>query len=169
MQPKIRMTEKVLVGAIFAAVGAFFLALGLPIGLLAFAGDPIGQAMFLMMFCGIGGLFLVMGLFFLRSEVKRRRNLQELVDHNQYVMADIVGVQAQNSGSGGRAYGYRVECHYRDPGTDAMHVYFSRVLNFDPTDMITSRQVRVYVDPYDENCFLVDVDAVLPEMKIHRD
>jgi len=60
-----------------------------------------------------------------------------------------------------------VECHYTDPFTGIAHVYFSRYLYTDVTDLLKSDVVPVYIDRMDDRVGFVDIDAVLPEIRVH--
>ena len=49
-----------------------------------------------------------------------------------------------------------------------MHVYRSRYLYTDVTKLLKDKKIPVYIDRYDENIGFVDIDAVLPEIRIHH-
>ena len=48
-----------------------------------------------------------------------------------------------------------------------VHVYRSRYLKSNVTKLLKSDTVPVYIDRYNENIGFVDIDAVLPEIRIH--
>ena len=59
-----------------------------------------------------------------------------------------------------------LECAYTDP-SGVVHVYRSRYLYTDISKLLKSDTVPVYIDRYNEDIGFVDVDAVLPEIRIH--
>ena len=61
-----------------------------------------------------------------------------------------------------------MECHYKNPDTGETHVFFSRYLYFDPSDMFTAKEVPVYLDRTNEKTAFVDIDAVLPKVVLHK-
>ena len=59
-----------------------------------------------------------------------------------------------------------VECAYTDP-SGIVHIYHSRYLYTDVTKLLTAKTVPVYIDRDNEDIGFVDIDAVLPEIRIH--
>ena len=62
---------------------------------------------------------------------------------------------------------FRIEAVRSDPN-GVVHVYRSRYLKTDVTKLLKSDTVPVYIDRYNENIGFVDIDAVLPEIRIHN-
>ena len=60
-----------------------------------------------------------------------------------------------------------IEAAWTDPN-GVVHVYRSRYLKTDVTKLLKSDTVPVYIDRYNENIGFVDIDAVLPEIRIHN-
>lgn len=165
---KFGWTEKGILGLIFSPLGAFFLLLGLLLYSAGAGTDPEDPMIFLCVFGGMGGAFLLTGLILLGVDIHRRNAMRRAVESGDYVLARIAGVQRRVNVNTGGTHPCAVECHYRNPDTGEVHVYFSRYLYFDPTDMFTSQEVPVYLDRMNEKIAFVDIDAVLPKVILHR-
>ena len=118
------------------------------------------------MFCGIGGLFLLLGLGFLVVDIRRRYLLRRAYNGGNCVEAKILGVVTQRNVN--MAYGQprMIEAAWTD-SNGVVHVYRSRYLKTDVTKLLKSDTVPVYIDRYNENIGFVDIDAILPEIRIH--
>ena len=169
MRRKMGWTVFGILGAVFAPMGFLFLTIGLAVGRSGNVhwkgnGDP---AVFTAVFCGIGGLFLLAGCCFLAVDLRRRYLLRRAYESGNCVDAQILGVVTQRNVN--MTYGppRMVEAAWTDPN-GVVHVYRSRYLKTDVTKLLKSTTVPVYIDRYDENIGFVDIDAVLPEIRIHR-
>ncbi len=161
-------TVKGILGMIFSPMGLLFLTLGVCLWHFKAGEDPQDPLIFLCVFGGIGAVFLLTGLGLLLAELYRRAQLRRAYEGGYYVMAKIAGVTAQNQVRVNGSSPLMLECHYRDPDTGVVHVYYSRYLYVDVTDMLQSDQVPVYIDRMNDRVGFVDVDAVLPKIEIHR-
>ncbi len=157
-----------IVGAIFAPIGLGFTLLGIALWVNRAGHRPKDYQMLCAVFGGMGILFLILGILFLSMDLRRRARMRRALEGGYYVMAKITGVHPQRNVSINGRHPYVVECCYTDPATGIAHVYFSRYLNMDVTDMLKSDEVPVYIDRMDEENGYVDIDAVLPEIRIHR-
>ena len=88
-----------IIGFIFAPIGFLFLTIGLAVGQSGSAhwkgsGDPIA---FTAVFCGIGGLFFLLGLGFLAVDIRRRYLQRRAYDGGNCVDAQILGVATQRN------------------------------------------------------------------------
>ena len=161
-------TVKGIVGMIFAPLGFFFLAMGLLFWHFRVGSKPEDPMIFLSVFGGGGAIFFAVGLGLLLSDIRRRTRMRRAYENGHYVMARITGVHEQrNVNMNGRSPTV-VECHYTDPDTGIVHVYHSRYLYTDLSDLLQSDQVPVYIDRMDDRVGFVDIDAVLPEIRVHR-
>ena len=150
-------------GSIFAVIGGIFVPVGwfVPqIPNVTIRGDG-GLPVFRGMFCGIGGLFLVMGLCFLLVDVRRRARLRRAYDMGNYVEAKILGMKEMKNIDVNGRHPNVIECAWTDAaGTE--HIYCSRAL-FREAWPLKSDTVPVYIDRDDENIGFVDIDAVIGE------
>ena len=165
---KFGWTEKGILGMIFSPLGAFFLLLGLVLYSAGAGHQPEDPMIFLSTFGGMGGAFLLTGLILLGVDIRRRNAMRRALDSGDYVLASIAGVQQRLNVNTGGSHPCVVECHYKNPDTGETHVFFSRYLYFDPSDMFTAREVPVYLDRTNEKIAFVDIDAVLPKVVMHK-
>ena len=169
------------VGGILTAVGAGIAALGLAVLAVDSIDGRFGLegaifAGFLLIFVG-GGLALAFaGIRTFLKDKKRVDGLREAYESGRCVMADITNVLANTSSTPSsdnmftgvryREY-YLVECRYRDSETGVTHICHSPALYFDPTPLIVSKQVPVYVDRNDEKNIFVDIYKALAPVEVH--
>ena len=165
---KFGWTEKGIIGFIFTPMGAIFLTLGILLSYFKVGTDPEDPIIFLCVFGGMGAIFLIIGLILLFMDLRRRAALQRCVDGGYVVMAKIMGTRNQNNIRANGVSPYMVECHWKDTDTGETHVFYSRYLYFDPSDMITAEEVPVYLDRMDGKTAYVDIDAVLPRVVMHK-
>jgi len=168
MHKKMGWTVFGILGFVFAPMGLLFLMIGFLVGRDGYIhwrgnGDP---AIFTAVFCGVGGLFLLLGLGFLAADIRRRYLLRRAYDGGNCVEAKILGVVTQRNVN--MAYGQprMIEAAWTD-SNGVVHVYRSRYLKTDVTKLLKSDTVPVYIDRYNENIGFVDIDAILPEIRIH--
>lgn len=158
-----------ILGFVFAPMGFLFLMIGFLVGRDGYIhwrgnGDP---AIFTAVFCGIGGLFLLLGLGFLAADIRRRYLLRRAYDGGNCVEAQILGVTTQRNVNMPYGQPRMIEAAWTDPN-GVVHVYHSRYVNVDVTKLLKSTTVPVYIDRYNENIGFVDIDAILPEIRIHN-
>ena len=168
MRRKMGWTIKGIVGLIFAPTGLLFVIIGWFVGKSMNVswkgtGDPF---VFQAAFCGIGGLFLIIGIALLGADLRRRHLLQRAYDGGNCVEAEIIGISTQNNVNMNGRHPRVVEAAYTDP-SGVVHIYRSRYLYIDVTKLLTSKTVPVYIDRFNEDIGFVDIDAVLPEIRIH--
>ena len=161
-------TEKGIVGFVFAPIGSFFLVMGILLYLLRAGNDPEDPMVFLFVFSGLGLLFLLLGLLFLSMDIRRRNAMRRALDSGNYVMARVSGVEQRTNVSVNGRHPCVVECRYTEPDTGTVHIWYSRQLPFNPEGLMTSEEVPVYFDRYEPENAFVDIDAILPEVDVHR-
>ena len=155
-----------IVGMVFLLVGLPFAALG-PLLYAADAGGAGDDLLLLWTFGGMGVLFMMLGVGLLLGDVRRRRGQRRAIEQGEIVRAKVTGVSPVPNLSYNGMHPYVVECSWQDPVTDEVHVWHSRPLKFDPETMLRDKEVPVYVDRYDPKYAYVDVEAVLPEIRVH--
>ncbi len=169
-KPKISFSALDIIGMIFAPMGLIFMVIGA--AATAFAqqhpentqGNPM---LFLLVFGGIGAVFLLLGVVFLALMFRRNAIQKAILAEGHHVMATVTGIMPNyNIRVNGRSP-YVAECSYTDPDTGVVHLFRSRNIYFDPTSILMDAQVAVYLRPHDYRHYYVDVDAVLPEIEKH--
>ena len=155
-----------IVGAVFVAVGSIFLvflAVILMIGGIeddAFVVVPI--------FLCTGLIMLAVGIAVLTHQHREQKRIQGLIDGNCYVMASITSASKDYSLHVNHLPTFVVEASYEDPVTGVVHMFRSKNLIFDPTDLMVSKYVMVYLEKdgkYDN--YYVDIDSILKSIEFH--
>ena len=152
-----------IIGLIFAPMGLLFVLVGAALWQLPSVSDPV---VFLSVFGGIGSIFLVLGLAFLLVDIRHRHLLRRAYDSGNCVDAEIIGIREQVNVNMMNGHPWYVECACTD-SSGVVHIYHSRYLRVDVTGLLKSKTVPVYIDPYNADIGFVDIDAVLPEIRIH--
>lgn len=166
MRKKMGWTVNGIIGLIFTPLGLLFVILGAVLGTSKSMAwkDPEDPAVFLAVFGGVGGLFLLAGLVLLGLDLRRRALLRRAYNGGNRVEAEIIGVSTQNNVNMSGNHPRVVECAWTD-GSGVVHVYRSRYLYTDVSKLLTSKTVPVYVDRFNENVGFVDIDEVLPVLR----
>ena len=158
-------TAKGIIAFIFIPMGLIFLPLGLLLWHYRAGNEP---DVFLYSFGGIGAVFLLTGLILLLADLHRRALLRRAYEGGNCVMAKIAGTETRNDVNINGRCPVVVEAHYTDPATGVAHVWFSRYLYINVGDLLQSDEVPVYIDRMNGDIGFVDVDAVLPQIRVHR-
>ena len=161
-------TEKGILGFIFAPLGLIFVITGALV--LRYADlTPDDRLAFWIAFVGLGSAFLVTALILLGLDLRRRARLRAVYEGGFAVKARIAGVIGNNRINLNGTHPAMVECHYTDPATGTVHVYYSRYLYVSVQDILQQEEVPLYLDPGgDLSVGFVDIDAVLPKITVHR-
>ena len=146
-------------GLVFTIIGTVFTILGIIVG---FAVEPV----FFLAFGVMGISFLIAGICCLIGAGRKKKQKKFLLERGNYIMAQVIETRPNYSVNVNGNYGYEVLCRYQDHyGT--VHVFKSPLVWVDPTSLLTSDQVRVYVDGDDYDHYYVDLQSALPEIKMH--
>ena len=169
------------IGGVMMVLGGVFTVLALVVTIVDrvtgnFGLDGEMLLIFLLIFLGLGIGMAFFGSRMYFREKKQVDGLREAYENNRCIMADIVDIHKQTSsqetsnnmftGVSYRDY-YVIECRYKDPATGKTHIYYSPGLYFDPTGLITAKQVPVYIDKNNEENFFVDIYKALEQVEVH--
>ena len=171
MERKARMgmSAMMIVAITFIIVGSAFLPIGLFAGMGLMSIDG-GFILFVVMFGGMGCLFLALGIVFLVLEIKKRNLSKRLLTEGYYIYAEVLEVnQNFNVQYGNHGHPYIIRCGYTDE-TGTLHVFKSRNIIGYPGNNLIGQQVRVYLDRNDYNNYrnyYVDIDEILPNVVEH--
>ena len=168
MKKKFGWTVYGFLGFVFAPMGALFIALGLGLWQAKSArfNGPEERVIFLAVFAGMGGIFLLLGLIFLFTDLRRRYLLRRAYNEGNCVEAQILGTVEQRNVPMVQGCPRMIEAAWTN-ADGVVHVYRSRYLYTNVQKLLTSDTVPVYIDRYNENVGFVDIDAVLPDIRIH--
>lgn len=171
MERKVKMglSAMMIVAITFTIIGITFL----PIGIAAGVGGMLVEgslAIFVIMFAGLGALFLALGIIFLVLEIKKRDRCNRLLAEGYYIYAEVLDVNKNfNVSYGKHGHPYVIRCGYEDEN-GILHIFKSRNINRYPGNNLIGQQVRVYLDRNDYNNFknyYMDIDEILPKAIEH--
>lgn len=154
-----------LISAIFFGIAAGMVILGVIFYFIFRYIDDTFAVIFGSVFAGIGlffGLF-GLGIYFVRKSQKD--NMKSLMDSGSYVMADIVDIDVNPTQSVQmgtmKMHPYFILCRYVD-GNGKDYFFKSKSLYYNPSGLLKSNQLKVYVDFAKPNKYFVDTDSILP-------
>lgn len=143
-------------GILFTALGIVFVAAG---GTLALLVAPLLGLVALP-----GGIFLVLGLAFLGTIARIRRDRTWLQENGRIIEADILGVQYDTRVRVNGRCPLVLQCQAVNPADGKVYVFESDSLWFDPTPFLENRdKMPVLVDPDNYHRHQVLTEDVLPE------
>jgi hypothetical protein len=146
------------IGATFAAIGILFFIFGDPHSVSGSFDDPKKNFIFLCgMFTFMGLIFFVVGMAFLIRMIKAGMKAKKLVQNGSRIYAKITGVCADTSiVINGRNPFYAI-CEYEDPYTLEKKTFKSKSFDTDLNRAIGTT-VTVYVDQTNRDLYYVDLD-----------
>lgn len=147
-----------LLSKIFFGISLGLIALSVLFGLII-------DSLFGIVGAAIGGMFFLfalgMFLFYKNGEDRKRK----LMEAGNYIMADIIDIdvrvnQTVQMGTM-KMHPYYIVCRYID-GAGQEHIFKSANLYYNPSGLLKSPQLRVYVDMANPRKYYVDTDSILP-------
>ena len=165
MKNKPFINAKILVGGIFAFVGALFAVIGILLYLFADPtnttgsfDDPVKNHM---MLCGIftfmGLIFFFFGIVMLINEIRMMNKKKSLVETGRKIYAVITGVAEDTSITINGRHPYYAIAQYEDPYSGEKEFYNTRSYDTDLTHTIGAT-VSVYIDQSNPGLYYVDFD-----------
>ena len=143
-------------GILFTALGIVFVAAG---GTLALLVAPLLGLVALP-----GGIFLVLGLAFLGTIARIRRDRTWLQENGRIIEADILGVQYDTRVRVNGRCPLVLQCQAVNPADGKVYLFESDSLWFDPTPFLENRdKMPVLVDPDNYHRYQVLTEGILPE------
>lgn len=143
-------------GILFTALGILLVAAG---GTLALLVAPLLGLVALP-----GGIFLVLGLAFLGTIARIRRDRTWLQENGRIIEADILGVQYDTRVRVNGRCPLVLQCQAVNPADSKVYVFESDSLWFDPTPFLENRdKMPVLVDPDNYHRYQVLTEGILPE------
>lgn len=167
MKKKWGWNDSGIVGCVFTPIGLFFTVLGFLIGTSPDVkwDDPKGAEIFKWVMGGLGLVFLITGLVLLYLGIRHRNQLRQAYEYGNKVEAKIMGVKTELMSKSSTVI-RRLECSYTDDN-GVVHVFRSRYLPTDVSGMLKTDTVPLYLNRDNPNIGYVDVDAILPEIRVH--
>lgn len=154
-----------LFGGIWAAVGSIFFVGGIVL-LLGLDDTPWRSAFLPLLFMGIGAVFAAGGFTIILFQVDRGRRKKRLLESGRRIYAEVAEVFQDSTMMINGNCMWRVSCRYQD-GQGVIHIFRSDRLNFDPSGLLTGNMVPVYIEDGRPDRYVVDLQAVLPQIELH--
>lgn len=123
--------------------------------------------MFPIIFTGMGGLFLIIGLSFVISRLKRFNRQKKVRENGYYIMATVANFYENTSVSFNGVHPFVLECQYEDLATGILHIFTSQDLFFYPQDVL-DKDVRVFVDRANFENYYVDTESLFGVVQRHK-
>ena len=171
MERKVKMglSAMMIVAITFIIIGGSFLPIGIFAGINLMSVDE-NFILFVVIFGGMGCLFLTLGIVFLVLEIKKRNLSKRLLAEGYYIYAEVLDVNKNyNVQYGNHGHPYVIKCGYTDEN-GTLHIFKSRnIIRYLGNDLI-GQQVRVYLDRNDYNNYknyYLDIDEILPKVVEH--
>lgn len=153
----------------FLGLGLLFILLGALIAPAFPDGNGFsGGTMFLLIFGGVGAVFALIGGIGLCVQLKKRRRRARLLAEGMRITAKITEILPDRNITVNGRHPYRIYCEYREEAADALHLFKSEPLRFNPASMIAGETVEICVDPYDFSKYAVDVESALGGCRIYE-
>lgn len=117
-------------------------------------------------FFGLGSQFLVIGSIFITSESKQKQKIQAIIKQGNYIEAEITEITQNLAYEENGEYPYVINAKYEDE-TGCVHLFRSYNLNFNPEGILLSKIVPIYMKKDDYKYYYMDINSILPAVKIH--
>ena len=156
----LNLSKLKIVGFVLTTLAVIFTV----IGIICFA---LGKwALIAIPFFGLASQFFVIGSIFITSESKRKQKIQAIIKQGNYIEAEITEITQNLAYEENGEYPYVVNAKYEDE-TGCVHLFRSYNLNFNPENMLLDHVVRIYVKKNDYKYYYMDLNSILPAVKIH--
>jgi hypothetical protein len=111
----------------------------------------------LIVFGGIGGIVLAVGVGLGISDLRKSMRKRRLLAVGLPVESTLVAVERNDGVAYKGKNPWRLRCSWRDPATGITHEFLSDDIWFDPGPHLTMRNVRVLLDPGRPSRYWVDL------------
>ena len=141
-------------------MGGVFAVIGLTVMILS------GEWVFGLCFGGIGLIFLVLGIIFLRRDHRRRQTARKLYENGRYIWGEVVELAPNYNIRVNNRHPYVAKIRYVD-GAGVVHIFTSPNLYRYPDGSVLQKSVKVYVEDDTFQRYYVDMDEILPDVREH--
>ena len=112
---------------------------------------------FLFSFGGIGSIFFIIGIVFLKKRIAFEKRRDKLIFSGNYIIADIIEINKDTHINFNGENPYIIHSHYSENGQD--YFFKSHGIWFKPSYFL-SKEVRIYLDQNDYTNYYVDEDSL---------
>ena len=147
-------------GLPYAIIGGVFAVIGLTVAVLA------QEWIFGLCFGGIGLVFLILGIIFLRRESRKRQTAKQLFESGRYIWGEVIELTPNYNVRINNRHPYIAKVRYVD-AVGTIHIFESPNLYRYPDTSVLQKQVKVYVEDDRFEKYYVDMDEILPDVREH--
>ena len=112
---------------------------------------------------GIGTVFAAIGFGILIASRLGKKKREWLMAYGTEIQADFQGVERNTSLKVNGRSPWRIVAQWQNPETGHLHIFNSENVWFDPTRHVTTKQLKVLLDPKDSKRYHVDL-SFLPQL-----
>lgn len=116
-----------------------------------------------LIFGGLGALFFAIGAGLSLVGALKARRTEYLKKHGTPIETEFQSVVLNQALSVNGRHPFRVLTQWLNPSTSKVHVFESNDLWFDPSDYITDKRIRVFIDRNNPKRYYVDL-SFLPKL-----
>lgn len=113
--------------------------------------------------CVMGLVFAAIGLTMILVRARGRKQADWLRQHGRRVRTSFTGIELNESVRVNGRSPFHIVSQVADPGTNAVRVFQSENIWFDPSEYIKGETIDVLVDPNDPKKYLMDI-SFLPKL-----
>ncbi|HKU90636.1 MAG TPA: DUF3592 domain-containing protein [Steroidobacteraceae bacterium] len=113
---------------------------------------------------GIGLVFTLIGGGILFANRTGERKKHYLMAYGNAIETEVQGVERNTSLEINGKHPWRIASQWLDPGSNAVRIFYSENLWFDPSSFVKRKQVTVLLDPNNPKRYHMDV-SFLPELE----
>lgn len=128
-------------------------------GLVIVTTNTFNISLFTVIFCGIGGVFVIIGAIFLLVTIRDKKKKKKLIENGHKYYAEVTGSIINYHVQVNRRFPYRLDCKYIDEVTGITYLYRSGNIWENP-DQYIGLQVPVYINPSKPNEYYVAVEEL---------
>lgn len=114
--------------------------------------------------CTIGGVFTLIGAFFLFGFFRSRAKMKKLYNTGRHIIGTVTDVKPQLHVTVNGRHPLYVECAAEDPATGETMLFASKGINNDRLQETLGMPVDIYYDPQNPKSNFVDTDALLAQL-----
>lgn len=117
-------------------------------------------------FLSTGAGFLIAGFVCLSIHISKKNRVKRLIANGYYVTAEVNDITCNRMVQVNNRNPYTITAVYKDISGCA-HIFKSSYLTYNPEPLLESKSVRVYTNRDDYRHYYMDLDSILPPVKIH--
>lgn len=148
-------------GLPYSIMGGLFVVIGIVVGLVI-----LQEWIFGLCFGGIGLVFLILGIVFLKREHRKRQIARKLFEDGRYIWGEVVEVAPNYNIRVNNRHPYVAKVRYVDTA-GMVHIFKSPDIFQYLDETVLHKQVKIYVEDDRYDRYYVDMDEILFKVQEH--